>query len=194
MLFKALLSRLSTGLSSSPSKTLEGHRRFVKSTYNKYPRLADLVVRLLEQSCSIGSKDLVDDDAQQIQFAFPAMEVIERVGVPSIHRDAITSLLMKQLESHVWNLREKAARTLSFLLDENFLIERLRTTSQSGIFKQNAVHGMLLCLHNLSDAGRFDSSGILSIRRVLQDINPGLSTAELGSNRTCSFIRQALLK
>ena len=105
-------------------------------------------------------KDLEGSDAQQIRFAFPAMEVVERVGVPSLHRDTIVSLLMRQLENPVWNLRDKAARTLGFLLSEESLVEGLRVASHSGIASQNSVHGTLLCLHNLENVGGFNSAGI----------------------------------
>ena len=192
MLLKALLARLAHGFGFSASKTLEDHRRLAESTYNKYPQLEDLVIQLLERSFNLGDKSPVVNDARQVQFAFPAMEIIQRVGIPFVRCDLITSLLIKQLESPVWNIREKAARTLSFFQSEDSMIERLQEIGHLRIASQNPLHGMLLCLHYSIDIGRLDDFGTGPRYKILSGTNFKYRTASCYTGHTTLVVGCAI--
>ena len=82
-------------------------------------------------------------------MVFAAMEIIDKFGLPADHRSSAISLLMKQLDSPVWALREKAAATLSLLVDEQTVVKDIQLLSESHRPSQNALHGRLLCLKQL---------------------------------------------
>lgn len=153
MLFKALLTRLATGSSSSSAKTVEGHRRTAKSTYKKYPRLTELLIEILQDSdrAVMGVQGHITDP-YLTQLAFPAMELVEKIGVLPAHQKIVRELLVRQLSNPLWNLRDKAARTLSIFIDETSMIDGLNELTASAPFiSQNHLHGSLLCLCYLID-------------------------------------------
>ena len=145
MLVKALLNRLGTG-SSTAIFAVGNHLRSGKATYNKYPRLATLVDNMLHESC-FWRKDesFADQASRQIHNAFPAMEIVNRIGVQQARHDTVQRLLFQQLSSPVWILREKAARTLSSLIDDRRMGAEFRQSLQSQE-SQNELHGKLMCL------------------------------------------------
>ena len=152
MLFKALLTRLSGGTNASSSHSAEGHRRFAKTIYGKYHLLSDLVVRLLQESARpLDEISSPEHAARQIQMAFPAMEIVERIGVPTKDTGMIQELLSHQLENPVWNLREQAARTMSLFIDADTIIQDLGKLTESTSIPQNALHGRLLCLRYICE-------------------------------------------
>ena len=150
MLLKSLLTRLTGGTSSSPQTGLGGYRRASKLTYEKYPVLADLVVHLLQQNLQGTGEDAhLDVQTKFVQDVFPAMEIIERVGVPDSHNNVIKHFLLQQLDSPVWNLREKAAKTLIAMTEEQEILRDIANTFAMGHYSQNGLHGRLLCLKHL---------------------------------------------
>ena len=150
MLLKSLLTRLTGGNSSSPKNESGGYRRASKLTYKKYPVLSDLVVHLLQQNLQGTAEEAhLDVQSRIVQVVFPAMEIIERVGVPDTHYNIIKQLLLQQLDSPVWNLREKAAKTLVAMTDEQELLRGIASALTMRRFSQNGLHGRLLCLKYL---------------------------------------------
>jgi len=156
MLLKALLTRLAGGTSSDPRRDSGRIRRISKLTYDKYPVLVDLVLRLLQRSNErhVDKKAacvqaLDSPSAKSVETIFPALEIIERVGVADNHRDVVKSLLLQQLESPVWNLRDKAAKILRSMTDEGELLNEISSFLEPQQLSQNGLHGRLLCLKYL---------------------------------------------
>ena len=147
MLLKALFNRLGSSSSTSPSGTLEVGIRFAKATYNRFPPLAILIEDMLHESCRIReTKSHIDQTSRQIQNAFPAMEVVNRLGVKRERQDYVEILLIQQLHSPVWILRDKAARTLIPLVDGWDFVREIIQSPETLDISQNELHGRLLCL------------------------------------------------
>ncbi|MCJ1478167.1 hypothetical protein MMC13_006843 [Lambiella insularis] len=153
MLLKALLTRLMGGTGISSTRQHQSRRTGSKLTYAKYPVLAHLVLRLLQGSSTpstgFGDKDgykPVGASSQRMSTVFPAMEIIERVGVSAFHKDLIMRLLTAQLGSPVWGLREKAAKILGGIHDRQVVLDDISSLLQGDEPIQNTLHGNLLCL------------------------------------------------
>lgn len=150
MLFKALLKRLNGGTDTSSTKASSSQRRFSQLTYGKYPNLPDLLLRLLRRvpsQAQVSGRDL--HPAVQAHRVFPALEVIERFGIPSQHQGPILDALHYYNESPDWSIREKAAKALSLIVDEAGLIEEVTSLLAPTWKTQNALHGRLLRLRFL---------------------------------------------
>lgn len=143
MLLKALLLRLEEGRIKSNSiyKQL-GRGQFSKAAYAKHPALAQVVLDLLRKATNKDSTNGSPPKQDRlIEKIFPAMEVIERVGVPPALGDEVKSLLLQHLSSSVWAMRDKTAACLSLLLSEE---EILRFSQPDRVFSSNQMHGLLL--------------------------------------------------
>ena len=153
MLFKGLLIRLTGGQSVST-----GNKRRTRSSntiHEKYPRLSKIIVHLLHVGSSfrVGEKspDLPSaggPTAKLVEVIYPAMEIIEKIGMASSSRDQIISLLISQLGSPISGVREKSANILSHELDGEMLTEKINEflLLKPPRVSQNALHGWLLCL------------------------------------------------
>ncbi|MCJ1396622.1 hypothetical protein MMC18_009513 [Xylographa bjoerkii] len=182
MLLKALLTRLMGGTGMTSRAAFEFHPRgsMSRTTYEKYPVLADLVMRLLQHQSTVDSSaedvtanhDKLHTAPQSIQMIFPAMEIIERIGVAPSHELLVEQLLLTHLDSPVWNLRDKAAMTLSRLIEKQALFGNVYTLMQSALWQgptppQNALHGRLLCLKYMIE----DSRNTLTDRADIKDLS-----------------------
>lgn len=161
MLFKALLTRLNHGSGSGSAQALESSRRFSKATYQRYPKLAELVIRLFKESNGAHGHGSTLTGSRHVEFAFPAMAIIETVGVFSDHRDDVCKFLLDRLGSPDWRLREKAASTLGLLVDEDIMIQEIAELRERRSSSQNELHGRLLCLNYLIDRPKHDPSSRL---------------------------------
>ena len=174
MLLKALLTRLVGGAGKTPRPGSQPHPRgpASKTTYEKYEVLADLVLRLLQHQSAIDFRgegtivnhDNLDKIPQSIQMVFPAMEIIERIGVAASHELLVQQLLLTHLDSPVWNLRDKAAMILSNLIEKQALFSNIYSLLQSTLLQgrssyQNALHGRLLCLKYMIEGRRHTLTG-----------------------------------
>ena len=149
MLFKALLKRLNGGTDTSSTKTSSSHRRFSRLTYQKYPNLPNLLLRLLR---STPAKQTSGRDLQpmiQAHKVYPALEVIERSGIPPQHQGPFLDALHYYNESSDWSIREKAAKALSLIVDEGSIVKEVRSLLASNWKSQNELHGRLLRLRVL---------------------------------------------
>ena len=155
MLFKALLTRLLKGSSMSQESGIEDRRRFAAATQKRYPKLIDIAVRLLQASVTDTAGGGSDDTARRIQTAFPALEIIEAIGVPANHLTLVQNLLFQQLGNRSWNLRDKAGRALGILITPSKLLQLLQGASQDSTMTQNREHGILLCLKYLCSCHDF---------------------------------------
>ena len=149
MLFKALLKRLNGGTDTSSTKASSSHRRFSQLTYQKYPNLPKLLLRLLcptptDQSSSRDLHPMI-----QAHRVFPALEVIERSGIPPQDRSPFLDALHHYNESPDWSIREKAAKALSLIVDEGSIVKEVRSLVVPNWKSENELHGRLLCLRFL---------------------------------------------
>lgn len=115
--------------------------RSIRISYDRYPGLPELLLRLL-------SSEMRDpSDSKEI---FPVLEFVRRVGPPEKDRRQFRkkffSHVTKYLGCPAWEIRDLAARTAcTFLLDDAWLtpiIELLNTNQDS----TNWLHGVLLLI------------------------------------------------
>jgi hypothetical protein len=157
MLLKALLTRLNNGGGVKYLHSAEGHRRTAKSTYIKYPQLAIILEKLLASSCIEDQQaNLLDQMSRQVQAAFPAMEIIDRIGVRPEREPVIEAWLLEQLGNPAWTLRQKSARTLNSFINRSVLIKHFNYKLCTAPLEQNYLHGLLLCLKSIPIRGKKD--------------------------------------
>ena len=151
MLFKALLVRLAGGQSVSTKN--QRRTRSSKMIYEKFPSLAHIVVRLLQMGNSLPASQtssrfssIEEATTRLVEVIYPAMEIIEKIGMPSSSREDIIPLLVLQLESPIFGVREKAAGILCHELEGYMLTEDIEWLLEPPWAPQNALHGWLLCL------------------------------------------------
>ena len=148
MLFKAVLTRLAGGQSVS-----SGNRRRTRSSkiiYEKFPSLSRIIIRLLRMCDSLqGFQEMspvFDASTKLVEMIYPAMEIIEKIGMPPSSREHITPQLVSQLESPIAGVREKAAGILYRELDSETIVKDIDWLVKPPRASQNALHGWLLCL------------------------------------------------
>ncbi|KAJ9154737.1 tRNA (Cytidine(32)-2'-O)-methyltransferase non-catalytic subunit TRM732 [Pleurostoma richardsiae] len=113
----------------------------LRLSYTKHPMLPGLLVDLLRSGEQAMQTSTQNSAAESV---FPALEIIRRGGPPDEYRDALYDLIAEYLGSHLWHVREIAARTLcSFLLHGDFIlpIQKLLDGSKASA---NRLHGVLL--------------------------------------------------
>lgn len=156
MLLKALLSRLlGKNEGSSSTRSAIGHGT-TNLLYDRFPNLADLIVKLLQADVKLveNTRELVHKndstlDIPQAQKVFPALEIIQRAGMPLKHPPTIKSLLLWHLGSTVWYIRKKAAKTISIVTDASRFQDEVTELLQEPWLSQNSLHGRLLCVREL---------------------------------------------
>ena len=182
MLLRALLTRLIGG-TGSPSRKGCGTRRFSPIVYTRYPNLSHLVVQLLQSPSRSGTSDESSDmqvglssDPPPVQRVFPALEIIERGGLPPKHQALIRSLIDSQLESCVWYIREKAAKTISLVVQPQDCAREVDSLLRHPFSSQNALHGRLLCAIFIVHEMRSRHSGISQIKLDFLRVAHGYQT------------------
>lgn len=86
----------------------------IKISYERYPTLPDLLVKLL--GAKIDPRTNGQPVISAVESVFPALDIVRRAGPPSAHRNQIYKLVMKHLGSNVWNVREMAAHAICVLV------------------------------------------------------------------------------
>ena len=158
MLFKALVRRLNGGTDTASIKVKSFYRRSSHLTYERYPNLPILLLKLLcnELPLAMGSINVTQHDGHSVTPAhkvFPAMELLETLGLPNERGEMILKAIWQYMESFDWAIREKAAKALGYLLDsKNFIGDAGKLLSPDWP-TQNALHGRLLCLQHLVSRG-----------------------------------------
>ena len=149
MLFKALLKRLNGGTDTSSTKASSSHRRFSQLTYEKYPNLPDLLLKLLRHEPA-PTQDTYKElkPTMQAHRVFPALEVIERSGIPPQQQGPFLDALRYYNESPDWSIREKASKALSLIVEEKGFVDEVRGLLTPDWKTQNALHGRLLRLRS----------------------------------------------
>ena len=154
MLFKALVRRLNGGTDTASTKVKSSYRRSSYLTYERNPNVPSLLLKLLCNELPLTTKSInvTQHDGHSMIRAhkvFPAMELLERSGLPNECGEVILEAIWQYMESFDWAIREKAAKALSHLLDSKDLINDARKLLSPDWPSQNALHGRMLCLQYL---------------------------------------------
>ena len=141
MLLKALLRRLNGGADTASTRVASMHRQNSPLTYERFPILPELLLRLLYH------QDYQTSQTLHVQRVFPALEIVERFGVPNLHQEEVWQALMRLRASPVWSIREKAAKAVGTIIEEHELLDQMRKmVHATDVKSQNEVHGRLMSL------------------------------------------------
>lgn len=150
MLFRALLTRMCRSIpgSSFGFGGNSGSEPGARISFYKYPGILPLLSSLLAPSDS--SQDVKNgDNAMVTERVFPALELIgEKVPVSGENDAILLSLVLRQLGSPVWGIREHAARVYASLLNRSDILSDIRDllSFRSEEVTQNFIHGKALCI------------------------------------------------
>lgn len=154
MLMKALLNRINGGTDTSSTRASSSYRRFSKLIYEKFPNLPTLILTLLrpqEDSSSHGEAAIL-----HAQRVFPALEMVQRFGLPMERFQDIKEAMTHHSEGPNWSLREKAAKALSSIVQKSDFCNEINKLLSAGYHSHNTLHGRLLCVGGI--VGRLDGS------------------------------------
>ena len=174
MLFRALLSRMHGGTDVASIRISSNHRRFSKLVYEKYSNLPVLILGLLSSGLKKtghmngGSNSQLFAYSLEAQRVLPALEIIERSGLPSNHMAQIQNALRQYMQSPVWAIREKSAKALAAVVRDGDLIAEIRGLLMIGRSRQNALHGSLLCVRYMIARLEFFPIGTLTFEKQIE--------------------------
>ncbi|KAL8329312.1 hypothetical protein RB597_004850 [Gaeumannomyces tritici] len=122
--------------------------RTIRISYVKYPTLPTILISLLQSGQ--GAHD-TESQRRAAESVFPALDIIRRAGPPDSHRDQLYVCVSEYLASHLWHVREIAARTLSsFLVSMDWLTE-IQGLLEKSRNSANRLHGTLLTIKFLME-------------------------------------------
>lgn len=152
MLLDSLLQRLNGGTDFRSMTASSAHRQPSPAAYEKFSKLPELIIRLLS---SIGQEEDIDGPYRRapttpatidVQKLFPALEIIERFGLPIAQQVEIRELVKCYMESPIWPIREKAAKAFAYVIYERDIGREVGQMLEISISSQNRLHGRLLCV------------------------------------------------
>ncbi|KAL3439309.1 putative death-receptor fusion protein-domain-containing protein [Aspergillus tetrazonus] len=147
MLFRALMNRMCrTDYQGFGGKS--GSEPGARISFQKYPGLVQLLSNLLvpPQKASGAEKA---DSAMVTERVFPALELIaEKIPNAADTDDAkLLGLIREHLKSHVWGIREHAARVYASLLDRSNILHDIQSLLNARDAEtENYLHGESLCI------------------------------------------------
>ncbi|TPX10842.1 uncharacterized protein E0L32_008231 [Thyridium curvatum] len=191
LLLRSLIDNLfGTGESKAQLETgWDG--KTVRISYVKYPKLPDVLASLLKPVR--GNLDL-DLEKRIAESVFPALDIIRRAGPPASHREELYEYISEYLGSHLWHVREIAARTIcSFLIHQDW-VAALAQLLERSTGSTNRLHGTLLAVEfvveRLAQLSVDDlSRNIPRLNKVLDDFS---QSHIIGSN--CSEVHAAFVE
>ncbi|KAI8953930.1 putative death-receptor fusion protein-domain-containing protein [Xylaria longipes] len=120
--------------------------RTVRISYHKFEALPSLLVNLLE----LGKKSSgITMGTQTAEAVFPALDIIRRAGPPEGYRQKLYDIISWYLGSHIWHVREIAARTLCSLLLTSTWLQSIEGLISGTGESSNKLHGALLTVRFL---------------------------------------------
>ena len=148
------MRRLHGGTDTASIKVKSSYRRSSYLTYERYPNLPSLLLKLLCNELPLATRavNVTQHNGHSVTPAhkvFPAMELLETLGLPNERGEMILEAIWQYMESFDWAIREKAAKALGHLLDSKDFIVDARKLLSSDWPGQNVLHGRLLCLQHL---------------------------------------------
>ena len=138
MLFRAVIDRL---LGTSDAYLEDDVYVQKKLSAEQHPQLLDIVLELLEGPTS---KDGTTSTTRH-EGVFPALQLLQRLSLPEDQRPRALQSVETLMESPVWHVRDKAARTYASLVTMGQYAEKLAMLLRKSSLGQNALHGALLC-------------------------------------------------
>lgn len=124
--------------------------RSIKLSYDKYPALPALLLKLLDADTRLLDKASAPK-ISSVESMFPALDIIRRAGPPSTHRDEIFQSVSKHLGAKVWHVREIAARTICTLLLHNDWLPSVVKLIENSTKSTNRLHGVLMAVKFVLD-------------------------------------------
>ncbi|KAI0453227.1 putative death-receptor fusion protein-domain-containing protein [Xylaria acuta] len=120
--------------------------RTVRISYHKFEALPSLLVNLLE----LGKESSgITMGTQTAEAVFPALDIIRRAGPPEGYLQKLYDIISWYLGSHIWHVREIAARTLCSLLLTSTWLKSMELLIISTGESSNKLHGALLTVRFL---------------------------------------------
>ncbi|KAK3953561.1 putative death-receptor fusion protein-domain-containing protein [Pseudoneurospora amorphoporcata] len=162
----------------------------VRISYNKYPTLPGVILGLLESANKALGEDVKTAAAEAV---FPALDIIRRAGPPESYRAELQGHIEGYLDSHLWHVREIAARTLcSFLLQGDWVAEIQRLLEQSED-RANRIHGVLLLTRFVLERKTSLGAGVSEDTSKLKVLLRRLAD-ESDNFKTCPVVKAAYLE
>ncbi|KAL1888739.1 hypothetical protein Sste5346_009365 [Sporothrix stenoceras] len=177
--------------------------RTIRISYNKYPTLPGVLLSLLRTDSTLarGESDSghlqIESQQAAAESVFPALDIIRRAGPPETNRAELYDAVVHYLGSHLWHVREMAARTVcSFLINDDDWaagVQRL-LLDKSAMTSVNRWHGSLLAVRFVlgrvaSISGAVVMSYLLPLLSLLDTLAAGN-----GSFVSCPEVRAAYLE
>ena len=119
--------------------------RSIRLSYDRYPSLPELLLKLLDTSTS-QTEAIRAPTIGAVESVFPALDIIRRAGPPPTHRDKIFKIVARHLSSRIWHVREIAARTTCTLLLQEDWLSRVMLLIENLQPSTNQLHGTLLTI------------------------------------------------
>ncbi len=144
MLLQSLLKRLNGGADTASTRVASLYRQSSPFVYEKFPILPELLLKLMRH------QDRESSVALQAQRIFPALEVIERFGVPKQYEGEVWQALNLYRANPVWANREKAARTIGMIIEPKRIGQEMHNlVNVRAEMMPNEIHGSLMTLQVL---------------------------------------------
>ncbi|KAI1281256.1 putative death-receptor fusion protein-domain-containing protein [Xylaria sp. FL0933] len=148
--------------------------RTVRISYHKFEALPSLLVNLLE----LGKKSSgATIGTQTAEAVFPALDIIRRAGPPEGYLQKLYDIISCYLGSHIWHVREIAARTLCSLLLTSSWPQQIEALIDNPDQTSNKLHGSLLTLRFLLERlvqvmpDQLSEKNIDTVYRILGDLS-----------------------
>ena len=124
--------------------------RDVKLAYDKYPDLPALLINLLNSDL-----DVTSSTKTSVELVFPALDIIHRAGVPLSYLKDMRRSVVRHLGNRVWNVRERAARTLSAITRDHWVEETIKLFQDiHEETSSNHIHGVFMTAKDTLDRQR----------------------------------------
>ncbi|KAK0343862.1 hypothetical protein LTR91_017593 [Friedmanniomyces endolithicus] len=194
MLFRAVIDRL---LGTSNAYTEAEARTQRRLSAAQHPQLLETVFGLLESP--LEAPELVSARSEGV---FPALQLLERLRVPSDRIAAMRQAVRALMGSPRWHVRAKAAHTYATFIGDDEAFEAFEDLLHITTASQNALHGALLCARHINKRLMLIYGHRLQVdrsRSAVQDESP-LSMAlimgrmnELYNRNTCPSTKAAYI-
>ncbi|KAI0402725.1 putative death-receptor fusion protein-domain-containing protein [Xylaria palmicola] len=147
--------------------------RTVRIAYHKFESLPSLLVNLLELGKKSSGSVMGTQTAEAV---FPALDIIRRAGPPEGCLQKLNDIITWYLGSHIWHVREIAARTLCSLLLTTTWLQSIKLLLTNPSLGANKLHGALLTLRFLLERllqvmpDQLSEENINALHEILSDL------------------------
>ncbi|TAQ88243.1 hypothetical protein B7494_g3410 [Chlorociboria aeruginascens] len=118
--------------------------RSTRLSYDRYPALPELLLKLLKQPLTESHSTITVIGA--VESVFPALDLIRRAGPPPTLHQEIEKYVSIHLGSKIWQVRELAARTICALMLRDDWLEALTKLIKTSRRSSNKTHGILMAV------------------------------------------------